>query len=107
MLLASSRQKPIHGGVNVSPKLSVARRKGPGFALIGLSGALEGYRVRFAVCRFQLAVGGWQLAISPIGPISPISPIRAAPRSCYTNHLLILWAAVRIEHGDAPRPGNC
>ena len=44
MLLASSRQKPIHGGVNVSPKLSVARRKGSGFALIGLSGALEGYR---------------------------------------------------------------
>ena len=46
MLLASSRQKPIHGGVNVSPKLSVARRKASGFALIGLSGALEGYRAR-------------------------------------------------------------
>ena len=46
MLLASSRQKPIHGGMNVSPKLSVARRKGSGFALIGLSGALEGYRAR-------------------------------------------------------------
>ena len=44
MLLVSSRQKPIHGDVNVSAKFNTARRKGSDFTLIKLSGALEGYR---------------------------------------------------------------
>jgi hypothetical protein len=45
MLLASSRQKPIHGALNVSPKFNAARRKGSDLTLIELSGALEGSRV--------------------------------------------------------------
>jgi hypothetical protein len=46
MLLASSRQKPIHGAVTLSGKLSPARRKGSDLTLIELSGALEGYRLK-------------------------------------------------------------
>ena len=42
MLLASSRQKPIHGEVKVSPKFNAARRKGSDLTLVELSGALEG-----------------------------------------------------------------
>jgi hypothetical protein len=49
MLLASSRQKPIHGEVNVSPKFSTARRKGSDLTLIKLSGVLQG--LPFAVRR--------------------------------------------------------
>ena len=45
MLLASSRQKPIHGAVTLSGKLSPARQKGSDLTLIELSGALEGYRL--------------------------------------------------------------
>jgi hypothetical protein len=46
MLLASSRQKPIHGAVTLSGKLSPARQKGSDLTLIELSGALEGYRLK-------------------------------------------------------------
>jgi hypothetical protein len=45
MLLASSRQKPIHGAVTLSGKISPARQKGSDLTLIELSGALEGYRL--------------------------------------------------------------
>jgi hypothetical protein len=44
MLLASSRQKPIHGKAKLSRKLNAARRKRSDLTLIELSGALEGYR---------------------------------------------------------------
>jgi hypothetical protein len=45
MLLASSRPKPIHGALNVSPKFNAARRKGSDLTLIELSGAVEGSRL--------------------------------------------------------------
>jgi hypothetical protein len=54
MLLASSRQKPIHGALNVSPKFNAARRKGSDLTLIELSGALEGSRLAVHGSRFTV-----------------------------------------------------
>ena len=50
MLLASSRQKPIHGRLIVGRNFLIARQKQSDSALIGLSGVLQG---------LGLAVTGW------------------------------------------------
>jgi hypothetical protein len=101
MLLAPSRQKSIHGEINLITNFGLATQKQSDIALIYLSGVL--HRSPFTVHRSPFAgspfvvplfaakrfftVGGF-----PISPIGPIGPIHANPK----RHPPALTPAIEI-----------